>query len=74
MTTTRSLLATTVRWANVIYDRLPDDVARDRFATLWLELEREIETAEAMGDGSEVVNVVARWRDSLTSEFPEVTR
>lgn len=70
MISIRSQVATAVRYANVVYASLPDDrAARDRFAALWLDLERQVNTAEAAGDVVAISAAIAEWRATVNERF-----
>ncbi|HMT04822.1 MAG TPA: hypothetical protein PKD76_04680 [Solirubrobacterales bacterium] len=70
----RSQIATAVRWANVVYERLGDDQARDTFAAIWDDLERKVTAAEAAGDIAAVETALTDWRQTVAGRFEEATK
>ena len=67
-------IATAVRYGNVVYDRLATNEDRDKFAALWIRLEREVTTAETLGDIHRIEAAITDWRRKVATEFREATR
>lgn len=73
--TTRAQIASAIRYANSLFDRLPDEGdARDRFGALWVQLERDVTAAQSAGDIKTIEARIAQWRRAVAVEFEELTR
>ena len=74
MISIRSQIATACRYANVVYSSLPDDQTRDAFAAEWINLESQVNTAEAAGDFAAVEAAITDWRRTVAARFEEADR
>lgn len=75
MTSTRAQIASAIRYANALFEQMPDEGdARERFGDLWVQLERDVTAAQSAGDIKTIEARIAQWRRAVAAEFEELTR
>jgi hypothetical protein len=73
MISVNSQVASAIRYANSLYQRLPDKESRDAFAEVWIDLERRVECAEVAGNIREIETLIEGWRAAVSQRFEELS-